>query len=285
MVILPKITRILLCMLFAACCVSPAQGQSFMDKQLQSPVFKRAFEQKDGMLKKQFEEKGLDYPANFVFIRSFKYDSKLEVWVKNKAIDTFTLFKSYPVCALSGYMGRKTYEGDYQVPEGFYYINEFNPRSAYHLSLKINYPNFSDRLNTTHANPGGGIYIHGSCVTVGCIPITDRQMDEVYVLAVHAKEAGQNFIPVHILPIDFNNKKSVAYLQKNSKTDDTEQQFWLKLKKAFDYFNTTHKLPVVLYDGKGDYVIKEGRAVTPLKKDYSASNKAEHNMAPKSLLN
>jgi murein L,D-transpeptidase YafK len=32
-------------------------------------------------------------------------------------------------------------EGDYQVPEGFYYITEFNPASNYHLSLGINYPN------------------------------------------------------------------------------------------------------------------------------------------------
>ncbi len=261
-----------------------ANSQSFVEQQLQFPTVKRAFQQKNAMLKKQFEEKGLTYPANYIFIRSFKYDSRLEVWVKNKPTDTFTLFKSYPVCALSGYMGRKKFQGDRQVPEGFYYINEFNPRSTYHLSLKINYPNFSDRLNTTHEDPGGGIYIHGSCVTVGCIPITNPQIDEVYILAMYARDAGQTFIPVHILPVDFNNQNSVEYLSKAARAGAPVQDFWLKLKKAYDYFNATHKLPIILYDGKGDYVIKERSAVTPLRTNYSTSQ-VEKKVVPKALLN
>lgn len=261
-----------------------ANGQSFLDKQLQYATVKSAFEQKNAMLKKQFEKKGLIYPANYIFIRSFKYDSKLEVWVKNKPTDTFSLFKTYKVCALSGYMGRKKYEGDRQVPEGFYYINDFNPHSAYHLSLKINYPNFSDRLTSSYDELGGGIYIHGSCVTVGCIPITNPQIEEVYILAMYAKNAGQNYIPVHILPIDFNNEKAIDYLSKAAHTGDPVEKFWLKLKKAFDYFNATHKLPVILYDGKGDYVVKKGRAVTPLKKHFSASQ-INDKIAPETLLN
>lgn len=274
-----------LILIMVACILGiQANGQSFLEKQLQYPTVKRAFQQKNEMLRNEFEKKGLVYPANYIFIRSIKYDSKLEVWVKNRPTDTFALFKSYPVCALSGYLGRKKYQGDMQVPEGFYYINEFNPRSAYHLSLKINYPNFSDRLNSSHKDLGGGIYIHGSCVTVGCIPITNPLIDEVYILAMQAKNAGQNFIPVHVLPIDFNNKKSVEYLTKVTNTDDPVLNFWLKLKEAYDYFNTTHRLPVVMYDGKGDYVIKKGRTVTPLKKNYSASQ-VDQLVTPKSLLN
>ncbi len=95
--------------------------------------------------------------------------------------------------------------GDYQVPEGFYYINEFNPRSLYHLSLGLNYPNASDRMLCDMSQPGGDIYIHGSCVTTGCIPITDGQIEELYVLAAHAKDMGQDFIPVHIFPVNFSN--------------------------------------------------------------------------------
>ncbi len=252
-------------------CAGLVNGQSFLTEQMQYPVFKKAFEQKDEMLKKEFKEKGLTYPANYIFIRSFKYDSKLEVWVKNKPADTFSLFKTYHICALSGYLGPKRFQGDRQVPEGFYYISRFNPRSDYHLALKVNYPNFSDRLKSHHKDPGGGIYIHGSCVTVGCIPITNPLIDELYILAAHAKNAGQDYIPVHILPIDFNNKKSIAYLNKASQTDNPEQKFWLELKKAFDYFNETHLLPVVLYDGEGNYVVEQGRRITPLKKNYSTN--------------
>ncbi len=65
-----------------------------------------------------------------------------------------SLFKTYKVCALAGTLGPKRMEGDYQVPEGFYYINEFNPQSNYYLSLGINYPNESDKVSKRFIRPG-----------------------------------------------------------------------------------------------------------------------------------
>jgi len=237
-------------------CLS-VQAQSFLKDQMSSPIFRNAYEHKDDTLKKQFAEKGLAYPARYIYIRSFKYDSQLEVWVKNNPSDTFTLFKTYRICALSGTMGPKRREGDRQVPEGFYYINDFNPRSIYHMSLGLNYPNFSDRLHGDKETPGGGIYIHGSCVTVGCIPLTDPQIEEVYLLAAHAHDLGQDYIPVHIFPVRFNNEHSVNYLGSVSLSDDPSQRFWVNLKKAYDYFEHTHELPVVMFDPKGNYVLQE----------------------------
>ncbi len=267
-----NIFRMIRPLLMMLCLVLPffsVNAQSFLDRQMQYPTFKADYLKNNKRLKKEFKKKGLKYPAHYIFIRSFKYDSKLEVWVKDKPTDTFALFKTYDICALSGYVGRKQHQGDYQVPEGFYYINRFEPQSSYHLSLKINYPNFSDLKNTTYEDPGGGIYIHGSCVTVGCIPITDKEIDEVYLLAVLAKNAGQSFIPVHIMPIDFDNVKSVAYLKKNSFEDDPFKDFWTKLEEAYHYFNETHKMPVILYDGKGKYIVEKSRKITGLKKSYS----------------
>ena len=237
--------------------ISQGSAQSFLQQQLQAPVFQADYQSKDSVLRKEFQARGLSYPARFLYLRSFKYDSRLEVWVKNNPTDTFTLFKSYRICALSGTMGPKRREGDRQVPEGFYCINEFNPRSTYHLALGLNYPNFSDRIHASGASAGGGIYIHGSCVTVGCIPLTNPQIDEVYLLAVHARNLGQNFIPVHIFPVQFNNERSVAFLEKNSLSNDRSQQFWVTLKEAYDDFNATHRLPLILYDGSGNYVIQE----------------------------
>lgn len=230
-------------------------AQSFIQNQMSYPAFRSAFMNKDALLREEFHLKGLTYPAKFIYLRSFKYDSRLEVWVKNKETDTFRLFKTYPICALSGRMGPKRREGDYQVPEGFYYIDTFNPKSAYHLALGVNYPNFSDRAQGNKTNPGGGIYIHGSCVTVGCIPLTNPRIEEVYLLAAHARDLGQDYIPVHIFPINFNNKTSVNYLSMNSNPDGDSQKFWLTLKEAFDYFNETHRLPIVLFDGNGQYVV------------------------------
>ena len=148
--------------------------------------------------------------------------------------DTFRLFKTYRICALAGYMGPKRIQGDYQVPEGFYYINEFNPSSTYYLSLGLNYPNASDRVLSDSLRPGGEIYIHGSCVTVGCIPITDQQIDELYVLAAHAKDMGQDYIPVHIFPIRFNVDRSLNYLEGLTKNDQELKKWSETMEDAFD---------------------------------------------------
>ena len=171
-----------------------AQGPyaSFVDFQRTLPRPSDAMKRKEDTLQKQFEAKGLSWPAKYVYIRSFKYDGQLEVWVKNERKDPYKLFKTYRICALAGTLGPKRIAGDYQVPEGFYYINEFNPNSNYYLSLGINYPNQSDRILSDSLRPGGDIYIHGSCVTVGCIPVTDQQIDEIYILATYAKANGQD---------------------------------------------------------------------------------------------
>ncbi|MEC5143731.1 L,D-transpeptidase family protein [Chitinophaga sp. 212800010-3] len=229
--------------------------QSFLENQKMFPKVGEAYREKEELLKKEFEKKGLAYPAKYIFVRSFKLDSEMEIWVKNSAADTFRLFKSYRVCTLSGKMGPKRKEGDRQVPEGFYYINDFNPNSNYHLSLGINYPNFSDRILSDQRNPGGEIYIHGNCITVGCIPLTDEFIDEVYILAVNAKNAGQDFIPVHVFPVKFGNPGSMNYLSTFTLTDGSSKQFWTELRTAYDYFEKHHRLPVVMVDDKGKYVM------------------------------
>ena len=165
------------------------------------------------------------------------------------------LFKTYKVCALAGGMGPKRMEGDYQVPEGFYYINEFNPSSSYHLSLGINYPNASDKVLSDCIKPGGDIYIHGSCLTVGCIPIQNNQIEELYILAAYAKTQGQDFIPVHIFPIRFNNKKSFDYFANATKDDQDVQRFAIKIKEVYDFFEEKKKLPLISVNSKGEYVV------------------------------
>jgi len=228
---------------------------SFLEYQKTLPRPAEALARKEDTLQKQFEAKKLVWPAKYIYIRSFKYDSQMEVWVKNDLKDPFQLFKTYKICALAGSLGPKRMGGDFQVPEGFYYINEFNPKSTYYLSLGINYPNASDRILSDSLNPGGDIYIHGSCVTVGCIPITDGQIDELYILAAHAKDAGQDFIPVHIFPIRYNVKRSTDFLNALTKDDQYLKQFAIRLEDAFNYFEKYRQLPVVMVNEKGDYVI------------------------------
>jgi murein L,D-transpeptidase YafK len=256
---------LILVLLFSLPCAVPAQPShqkggasfSFIDLQKTFPRPSEALARKEDTLQKQFEEKKLKWPAKYVYIRSFKYDSQLEVWVKQDLKDPFQLFKTYRVCALAGTLGPKRMEGDYQVPEGFYYINEFNPRSNYYLSLGLNYPNLSDRILSDSVRPGSAIYIHGSCVTVGCIPIRDEQIDELYILAAHAKDQGQDFIPVHIFPVRFSKDRSVRYLEAMTKDDPVLRKFAERLEDAFDYFEKYKQVPVVLIGDKGEYIVND----------------------------
>jgi len=230
---------------------------SFIDYQKTFARPSEALKRKEDTLVRQFEAKKLKWPARYIYIRSFKYDSQLEVWVKDEIKEPFRLFKTYKVCALAGSLGPKRMRDDYQVPEGFYYINEFNPKSNYYLSLGLNYPNASDRILSDSYQPGGDIYIHGSCVTVGCIPLTDNQIDELYILAAHAKDMGQDFIPVHIFPIRYNVKRSLNFLGNLTKDDVELKRFSSRLEGAFDYFEKYHQLPVVMTDEKGEYIVDE----------------------------
>lgn len=224
-------------------------------KTLQRPS--DAMKRKEDVIRKEFEAKNLKWPAKYVYIRSFKYDSQLEVWAKNERNEKFKLFKTYKVCALAGTMGPKRLEGDYQVPEGFYYINEFNAKSTYHLSLGLNYPNTSDKILSDALKPGGEIFIHGSCVTVGCIPLTDPMIEELYIISAYAKDQGQDFIPVHIFPIRFNVPKSVEYLGKILYEDPVLEKFSSNLEDAFNYFEKYKQLPVIMTTSKGEYLVND----------------------------
>ena len=155
----------------------------------------------------------------------------------------------------SGTTGPKRVQGDNQIPEGFYYINEFNPNSKYHLALGLNYPNASDRVLSDSLRPGGSIYIHGSCVSIGCIAIQDLPIEEVYTLASIAKSNGQDFIPVHVFPVKYDVQRSIDYLTESAKGDQIIHQFILSLKSVFDYFEQKKQIPLILVNKKGDYVI------------------------------
>ncbi|MDP4128673.1 MAG: hypothetical protein Q8918_06585 [Bacteroidota bacterium] len=277
-------------LLLVACAfLSPVFSQTsaysvhFLDYQKSLPKVSEMLLRKEDTLMKQFHARQLTWPARYVYIRSFKYDSEMEVWVKNKQSDKFKLFKTYKICALAGSLGPKRMAGDYQVPEGFYCINEFNPKSQYHLSLGLNYPNASDKLLCDLSQPGGNIYIHGSCVTTGCIPITDGQIEELYVLAAYAKDLGQDFIPVHIFPVNFNNPRSVAYLNKFLQQFGEYTAFEKSMRNAFYYFEENRQIPPVVVNDKGEYVIADVAAPASVepKSDMSrVSKKLSHPEQP-----
>ncbi len=131
-----------------------------------------------------FQSAQLSYPpaeVTLVFLKDEKtlalYGSSDRKWKK---------VKTYPVFAASGGPGPKLKEGDRQVPEGIYRVELLNPRSRFHLSLRLNYPNEWDRKHAEaegRSNLGGDIMIHGNAVSIGCIAIGDSAIEEVFTLA------------------------------------------------------------------------------------------------------
>jgi hypothetical protein len=203
-------------------------------------------------IKKLFRDQGITYPAAEVFMRIFKREKLLELWVREPEAETFRLLKTYTVCALTGELGPKRSQGDRQTPEGFYEIDFFNPQSEYHLSLHVNYPNRSDRLLGSAGRLGGDIFIHGGCLTEGCLALTDDGIKELYWIAVEARAGGQRRIPVHIFPARLDAEE-MRRLDTVFADEPELRRFWSNLKPGFDYFEQTKKVPAIRVNDRGAY--------------------------------
>lgn len=185
-------------------------------------------------LKTELKAKGLVYGAP-IFIRIFKKSSILEVWLKTKN-GTFKKFKDYEICTFSGKLGPKLKRGDYQSPEGFYFVrpSQLNPYSNYRLAINLGYPNAYDRF---HQRTGDGIMIHGNCVSAGCFAMTDPIIDEIYTLVVAAFKKGQPFVRVHVFPFHLSKENLAKY------KSHPWHSFWQNLKEGYDHFEKYQKPP------------------------------------------
>ena len=244
--------RICLAFLAAAwLCLAAPGAVSFRDEQWKFPRVRTAAKEKDEPLKQLLASHGLGYPPKAILLRAFKKESELELWVENSK-GTYILVKKYSICATSGALGPKRRLGDEQVPEGFYELDGFNPQSNFYLSLHVSYPNAADRILGSKQNLGGDIFLHGNCVTIGCIPITDDGIKEIYWLAVLARNSGQMHIPIEIFPVRLAAARLVQLASAHRHQADLVA-FWVTLKEGFDFFETHHQPPVVRVDGGGRY--------------------------------
>ena len=245
---------LMLCVFMSLSSNAQDDMQTFRKFQMSFSRVSQAFLTYNDTIRKSFTSKGLAYPPKDIFLRTFKSQNEMELWARDGGdTSAYKLVKTYRICALSGILGPKRIEGDRQVPEGYYFIDDFNPKSDFHLSMLLNYPNYSDMMQGDKKKPGGDIYIHGGCVTVGCMPMTDAVIQELYVVCMNAKLNGQTYIPVHIYPLHFD-KVGLNFLDKNYSADSTKQEFWTNLRTGFDFFEKTHKLPPVMYTPTGKYI-------------------------------
>jgi murein L,D-transpeptidase YafK len=247
--------RFIFVILLASTSLSSSAQQTFKEKQKAYSRVREAYETKYDGLKAALLEVEIDITSLELYIIGYKKNKDLEIWARNKGSTAFKLFKTYKFCALSGELGPKRMQGDMQVPEGFYHIYIYNPYSNFHLSMGINYPNRSDRILGVHGNLGGDIYIHGSCVTIGCIPITNTYIKELYILCMEAKNNGQERIPVTLYPAKMEEGMLDRLIDKND-PDYSTKLLWQELQTAYDLFEARKTFPKITFNSDGSHVIK-----------------------------
>ncbi len=186
--------------------------------------------------------KSLDLaPGRAIYIRIFKAESELEVWMQNGG-GTFTRLAVYPICHWTGSLGPKLKEGDKQSPEGFYTVGVQQTRlvGRWRRAFNVGFPNLHDQLlNRT----GSYILIHGGCSSVGCFAMTDEVQEEIYGLARAALAKGQDRFQVHIFPF----RMTPGNLERHAEHEWAHT--WSDLKPAYDSFERTRVPPRVALCG------------------------------------
>jgi len=249
---LPISTKLAISILLMSLMISSVSSQNFKSNQLKHVRVRKAYTDKEKNLLQRYQKQGFKALSQNVFLRVFKESGELELWAQNKTNKSFILIHTYSICAKSGTLGPKRKMGDMQVPEGFYTLSVFNPTSNFYLSLGVSYPNASDQVLGKKNGLGGDIFIHGDCVTIGCMPLTDEYIKEVYIACVEAKNSGQKNIPIHIFPYRMTDKSHLFY----SKSHPNQFKFWNNIKDGYEYFEHKKTLPIVSVDKQGKYHFK-----------------------------
>lgn len=152
-----------------------------------------------------FEKAGVAWPARRLVLIGLKEERLLEVWAEDRQ-GNMKCVRAYPVLGASGTSGPKLRSGDGQVPEGLYSVESLNPNSAFHLSLRINYPNIFDRGQAEkdgRKNLGGDIMIHGGSASAGCLAMGDEAAEDLFIMAALAEPSN---VEVVLSPCDLRVK-------------------------------------------------------------------------------
>ena len=228
---------------------------TFLKNQLEFKRVKDAYLTYHESISNKLESLNINLLNLEILIIAYKSEKRLELYAGNSG-QKMDLYKTYKVCAQSGEIGPKNQSGDNQTPEGYYYIDRFNPSSNFHLSLGLNYPNQADKIRSNATDMGGDIFIHGNCVSIGCLAMTDEVIKEIYTLAILARNARQLKIPVIIAPFDFNLSDNQNFIKKPAfKQHSSYFGLWTKINEGISTFHTNKQLPKFKIGKAGSYIL------------------------------
>jgi murein L,D-transpeptidase YafK len=115
---------------------------------------------------------------------------RMQLWQDGQVVRTYRVALGFAP------EGDKVRQGDGKTPEGEFTVDRRNSRSAFHLSLGLDYPRPEDRARAAAGgySPGGDIFIHGQPNalaegfrlrgdwTAGCIAVTNAEMREIWAV-------------------------------------------------------------------------------------------------------
>jgi murein L,D-transpeptidase YafK len=199
-----------------------------------------------------------------VYIRAFKSEMQMEVWLQDEQTGQYDLFRTYPICRASGKLGPKQKEGDLQAPEGFYEVTEkqLNPNSKFFLSFDLGYPNAYDR---SLGRTGKALMVHGNCVSKGCFAMTDNHIGEIYLLVEESLKKNGGSVPVHIFPFEMTEEKMAMRLYSEW------YPFWVNMKQGYDSFEVA-KIPPDVRVEKKQYAFATD-TLPPIGKSFALAQK------------
>jgi len=113
----------------------------------------------------------------------------------------------------------------------------------------VSYPNELDKVLKTGRNAGGAIYIHGGCATIGCIPVEDEPIEEIYLIGLDAQTASKRDVLVHIFPRRMDDA-GMAQLEQYAADDPKLLDFWRQLRPGYLAFEETRRPPKVVVNPK-----------------------------------
>ena len=182
-----------------------------------------------------FKKAHMQYPPKEIALLAFKREQFIQLWAKNQQ-NTWRYIHTYPLTAYSGRLGPKLREHDRQIPEGIYHFTLFNPLSAMHLSIMLNYPNHFDKLQASkdgRRKLGGNIFLHGKALSVGCLAVGDKAIEQLFILT---RRVGLHNAQIIIAPNDLRKSKP--------STNQFTQPRWLpelytKIARALNKFPLT----------------------------------------------
>jgi len=155
-------------------------------------------------IRSKVERALLHFPPRRVLMLADKTKRTVDVY-GFRSDNVARLITTYPFTGFSGELGPKLKEGDRQIPEGIYDISALNPESKFHLSIRVDYPNAFDKRVAAaegRSDLGGDIYIHGGRSTIGCIPIGNDNIEELFYLV---KKTGLENTEIAITPGNLTN--------------------------------------------------------------------------------